>query len=154
MDAKLLKLPVQKVAVRLRYDSDEEIYGEIYLSRHSAVLSGPMTVREMLEEESSFFAFSSDRGDVLLNKSFVEVVRYDANLFPDELAAANLTGQRREMTLDLASGARVVGDLCEDLPPGRARPIDGLNQPGRFVRLRHQNEFLLVNKARILRGGR
>ena len=153
MDTNLLKLPVQKVPVRLRYASDEEIVGEIYLSQRSPIHLGPMTIRELLEQPAPFFAFArADRGDVLLNKELVEVVRYDRGLFADELAATDLIGRGRKVTIDLIGGLRVEGELCEDQPPERARPIDGLNQPGRFLRLRQEDQFVLVNKARVLRG--
>jgi len=151
MDTNLLKIPMQKVAVRLHYAGGEALSGEIYLSQHSSIHLGPMTVREMLEEEAPFFAFASAAGDCLLNKDQIEVVRYAADLFRDELESASLVERGRTVVTDLASGLRVEGELCEDLPPERSRRIDGLNQAGRFLRLRQGDEFLLVNKTKILR---
>jgi hypothetical protein len=152
MDTTALRLPVQTVAVRLRYQAHDEVIGEVYLSRQSALREGPMTVRELLEGEARFFAFARPECPAeLLNKDLIETIEYDSGLFPEELAEAELIPRTAGLLIELNSGRRIEGELCEDLPPERSRALDGLNQRGRFLRIRQQGSFVLINKARIAR---
>jgi hypothetical protein len=64
--------------------------------------------------------------------------------------AVELFEHRHEVRLELASGGALDGSLLYQAPAERARVVDHLNQPVRFVDLWQDDRRCLVNKAFIV----
>jgi hypothetical protein len=105
-------------------------------------------VLELVEHASAFLParVPAERHVVIFNKETVVWIGVDAALVEEELYEF-----RHDVRLELVGGAELSGELLYSMPHEKARVVDYLNAPGRFVRLWTPKTLYLVNKAYLER---
>lgn len=107
---------------------------------------------ERLNDDADFFPFLPvDAAEpVILNKRQVAWVSFDLRTFPasPEDEPPEVAGPEHRVTV-FCRGRRLEGVLVIALPEDKSRVLDGLNQPGRFLRVREGDLLFYVSRDHI-----
>lgn len=147
-----LKVPKRAVQVELHLYEVGPRRFELYLAEQGARDPRPESVVARLEDDAQFLPGRdvSEEEWALVNKA--AIVWADV---PEEAAVLSLEEElydhRRPLEVELIGGGVLRGELLYSAPDNRARTVDYLNQPGRFLRVFRGGGLALVNKGWILR---
>ena len=145
-----LQVPKQRVEVEILACGERRAV-TVFLSEFVPERAGPERVSDLLERDEPFFpaldhttarmTFVS-RAAVVLARVPRELEEHDAH----DVAAPT----EHEVEVRLLDGEVVRGIVSYVLAPENARPVDFLNEPGRFFRLLVATDYvLLVNKQHV-----
>lgn len=129
--------------------------GVLFLDPASARHDGPQTLAEYLEEGEEFLPFQTGADFQFVPKSSIELARVreeDESVLPWDdipLVPSDEDDAPQEVRLKIVmrGGAVIEGEILSAMPPGQRRLIDYLNQPSRFLALRHGETVTMVNKV-------
>lgn len=148
-----LRVPTIPTEVQILYADEMHLAGTVFLPALAHRHGGPARPEEWINDEVPFFPFvePTRKGAILLNKDRVVVLSVAVEHAPppedDEEAAAPLyraTAVRVE-----CAGRPFDGVLHIEMPAGRERVQDYLNQRSRFVPLYSENTCHLIRKIHI-----
>ena len=151
-----MSLAVDKVKKRvtITMSDDARLEGNIFLSPVSELGVGEQTVLEALTSDDSFIPFETTDGEY----SFINLRRIMMLSTPVEEASeeadpedCKLNVQASRVVVFLLNGQMVRGEVCIDMPEGKARLSDWLNQLDRFLVLRDELGETLINLKFVLR---
>lgn len=150
-----LKIRKQAVAVELAMASGEPRRVEVFVAEHRANEYRRQDVLDLLEHLQAFLPArdpATGRGEIF-NKDALLWIALPLSPFGSgpEDAPEELFEFRRPVRLDLLGGQSVSGELLYSAPAESTRPVDYVNEPGRFVRLWTKDFLYLINKAFVLR---
>jgi hypothetical protein len=146
-----LKVPKRAVFVEVHLREVGVRRLEIFLAEQGRRDPRPESVVDRFEDDELFLPGRDADTDawMLVNKDAIvwaSVPVQAATLSLDE----ELFDHRRAIQVELMGGALVEGDLLYSAPGDRARSVDYLNRPGRFLRMYFEDGLALVNKRWII----
>jgi hypothetical protein len=125
----------EKLKGRVMLAEGPAIDGDLHLQPRVAWRDGPETVLEMLNRRDRFFAIGLPDG----RASFVSKSQVAAVYHPDDCPPAQAERQRAArrlaVTVVLVGGREIEGVALSELPSGRGRALDFLNDKGDFFEL-------------------
>ena len=132
--------PKNAVRVELALADRAPAEVELFVAEHQALI-------RLLEGDLEFLPAHDVRADawIVLRRSSVLWARLPPD--PDDL---ELYDHWQDVRIELAGGSGLDGSLLYTAPPERARVVDHLNEPGRFLELWQEERRCLVNKAFIV----
>jgi hypothetical protein len=136
-----LRVPKKAVAVELTLVDRGAARIELFVAEAQGVAP-------LLEGDFEFLPGHDVDEDtwVVLRRSSVLWVRLTPE--PESL---ELFDHAQDVRIDLAGGSSLDGSLLYTAAPERARVVDHLNEPGRFLELWQEERLCLVNKAYIVK---
>jgi hypothetical protein len=136
----------------LTLSSGKTVRGCFFVAGATARLSGPERVCDVLNAEQGFFPFEvhDDTGTrtVLFNRGqivLVAVEDHEARLDPGYDIAT-----RRNVSVRLSTGRRIVGTVRVYRPEGRDRLSDWARQADQFRYVEADDTTLIVNVAHVI----
>jgi hypothetical protein len=125
------------------------IEGDLHLQPRVAWRDGPETVLEMLNRRDRFFAIGlPERKASFVSKSQVVAVFHPDDRPPDQ--TERQSGARRlAVKVMLVGGREIEGVVMSDLPSGRGRALDFLNDKGDFFELVTSAGPVCVNRTLV-----
>jgi hypothetical protein len=146
-----LKVPKRGVFVELHLREVGVRQLEVFLAEQGPRDPRPESVVDRFEDDERFLPGRDAEADawILVNKDAIvwaSVPAEAAILSLDE----ELFDHRRAVRIELMGGASVEGELLYSAPEARARPVDYLNRPGRFLRVHGEGGLALVNKRWVI----
>ena len=147
-----LKVPKRRVTVELALQGSTPRQVEVFVAEQQAHAVQKEDVLNLLESEQAFLpAFDLEtKTGTLFNKDTVLWVGIQLAEQGDELEQ-ELFDNRRSVEVEVVGGTTLQGNFLYTAPSMRARVVDFLNHPGRFVRLWSEERLYLVNKSYVLR---
>lgn len=155
-----LRVPKRRLTVELVQRRSEPCRFEVFLAEHQDHSWHRQEVLDLLEEDAPFFPAHDEAsgGWVLIRRDSVVWVAIPGT----DLAAAAGAGEadedpdalfdhRHRVRLDLVGGRTLEGQLVYAAAPEKARAIDHMNGPSRFVRVFADDRVYLVAKSAVLR---
>ena len=147
-----LRIPKLAVQVEIHLRERQSRRVEIFLAEQGPRDPRPESVIDRLEDDEAFFpGRDPDSGEwMFVNKDAIvwaEVPQDAATLSLEE----QLFDHRRPVRVEVLGSEALDGELLYSAPETRARPIDYLNRPGRFVRVHRDGGLALVGKRWIVR---
>ncbi len=125
----------RRLSVRVTLAEGLVIQGEIHLQPRVAWRDGPETPVEMLNREDAFFPLSLPHGEIVfVAKEQVAAVTYEQAVSFDDPERQN-AARSIPLEIMMVGGGEHRGIAITELPPTRARALDFLNGPERFLRL-------------------
>jgi len=125
------------------------LVGDLHLQPHASRHSGPETPEDMLNRPDAFFPVTADDGHtVLLAKAQVLALGVAPGLLlldKDRLSAARST----RLKIEFSDSSVLSGTVTIELPPGRPRALDFLNDRPGFFALRVSDAVRYVNRAHL-----
>jgi hypothetical protein len=146
-----LKVPKRAVQVELHLHEVGVRRLEVFLAEHGPRDPRPESVVDRLEDDEAFLPGRDPDADawMLVNKDAIVWAS-----LPAEAATLSLDDElfdhRFSIHVELFGGEKLEGELLYSAPGARARPVDYLNQPGRFVRVFRGGGLALINKRWLI----
>ena len=110
-----------------------QLTGYIFLNASTETVPRLQTILELLETEGRFLPFENVNGDCeFLNQEHIVWLTSAVEPEPDN---SLIEPERREVTVFLAGGKRIRGEMVMELPREKDRMSDWLNSAGRFLTL-------------------
>jgi hypothetical protein len=138
------------VPVRVRLNSGRQISAVVQCAEQSDKHLGRERVKDVLNAEEPLVPLWNEttQANTLVNKAFIELVELEEPDLsrPDD---PDLT-DRRPVTILLASGTSVRGNLIISTPPGQDRTLDFLNRGERFFYLETEQAHCIVHLAHVV----
>ncbi|TFG48004.1 MAG: hypothetical protein E4H38_07190 [Gemmatimonadales bacterium] len=125
------------------------IDGDLHLQPRVAWRDGPETVLEMLNRRDRFFAIGLPDGKAsFVSKSQVAAVFHADDRSPDQVERQE--GARPlAVKVMLVGGREIEGVVMSELPMGRGRALDFLNDKGDFFELVTSTGPVCVNRTLV-----
>ncbi|MFH1139624.1 MAG: hypothetical protein V1816_26395 [Pseudomonadota bacterium] len=137
----------KKAAIVLSDQS--QLTGYIFLGAFTETGSRPQTILELLEAEGRFLPFENSNGDCeFLNQD--HIVWLSAALDPEQ-PKGPIEPEKRTVTVFLAGGKRIRGEMLMELPREKARLSDWLNSTGRFMTLQDGKREVHLNSRYVIK---
>jgi hypothetical protein len=125
------------------------IDGDLHLQPRVAWRDGPETVLEMLNRRDRFFAIGlPDAKASFVSKSQVVAVFHPDDCPPDQ-AERQRAARRLAVKVVLVGGREMDGVVMSELPSGRGRALDFLNDKGDFFELVTSAGPVCVNRTLV-----
>ena len=140
-----LRVPQRKVEVRVLLHGGEERSGVLYTALSNPEGRPGRLVDRLDDDAEAFLPFARDGRRELLHKSWVVWIRVDGEESHDEEAT-----HAERLSITLAGGATVQGDVRYVMPPQRERLLDYLNAAPQFLPVRDAGTTTLVNRDFIV----
>ncbi len=142
------RISVATRSIKLTLSNGIQVSGETFLQLHGEQLTGLQRVGEILNGDDNFLPFRHEDNVKLVNLEQVVSVEVAAEEEFDPLLAL---GEEHHIQVEA-----VVGDLLDvhifvNLPGGRNRVKDFLNQKKRFLLFRQEDRILYLAQNKILR---
>ncbi|MCF6179119.1 MAG: hypothetical protein L3J63_06990 [Geopsychrobacter sp.] len=145
MNEQRIKVDSRNIEIVLA--SGERLQAEIFLQLHGLHLTGPQRVGEVLNGEESFLPIRIDQGVRLVNLDQVIAVYVAAS---DEFDPLLELGAEHEVYVTSMVGDSLKARIFVNLPHGRNRAKDFLNQPKRFLLFLQEKTVVYLAKKSIL----
>jgi len=152
-----LRIPKIAVTVELNLDGKEVRQLEVFVAEHLAHSYRRQHVADLLASSEQFHPARdpADKSWALFNKAvavWFRVPLTDGNLPVEESEVAQeLFDKQHRVVVEMTTGERLEGELLYSLPRERSRPVDYLNDCGRFFRLWTTTHLYLVNTGYVIR---
>ncbi|MBU2551758.1 MAG: hypothetical protein KKB20_25330 [Proteobacteria bacterium] len=149
----MASLAVDKIKkkVNLSLSDGVQYAGFFFLSPFSETGSGRETLLDLLGGRERFIPFETGEGQVyFLNNDHIVWVASARE--PDE-HEASVPPDRRNVTVHLADGKRLRGDVVMALPDEKSRLSDWLNELSKFMVLRDEKREVLINVNYVVKIG-
>jgi len=152
-----LRIPKIPVTVELNLDGKEIRRVEVFVAEHLADSYRRQHVADLLASAEQWHPAHDIALDsfALFNKAIAVWIRVpltDGNLPVEETDLTDeLFDNRHAVTVVMTTGESLEGELLYSLPKERSRPVDYLNQSGRFFRLWTATHLYLVNTGYVIR---
>ncbi|HEY6066741.1 MAG TPA: hypothetical protein VIY96_11325 [Thermoanaerobaculia bacterium] len=126
---------------------------ELYLAEHGAHDFVRQRVVDLIEQANSFLpACDVESGQwESFNARSVVWIGIPRPAVEAEGSADELFEHRRGISVTLADGGSLEGEVLYSAPEGEARLVDYLNRRDRFLRLWSGDRLFLVNKESVVR---
>ncbi|HKA91599.1 MAG TPA: hypothetical protein VKE22_28245 [Haliangiales bacterium] len=141
-----LRVPKRRLTVELAQRGSEPSELDVFLAEHQDHSWHRQEVLDLLEEDAPFFPAHAADGWVLIRRDSLVWVAV-----PGQEEDDTLFDYRHRVKLDLVDGRTLEGRLLHSAPRERARAIDHMNAPSRFIRVFTEDRVYLVAKAAVLR---
>ena len=142
------RIMVEPRGVELTLSSGLQLHGDFFLQLHGAHLTGLQRVEEILNESDCFVPIRVDGRVELINLEQVVSVSLLAEMEIDPLLTL---GSEHRICVEPAVGPPLALRIFVNLPSGRERAKDFLNQPRRFLPFLQEDRLLYLARAWILR---
>lgn len=121
--------------------------GVVFLSPSAYTHIGQQTLMDLLREKGDFFPFRGENGAFLVvNKETVSHIRYQPS---ERERAAETLGTPVEVRISFIGGELLQGTVVIEMPEGRTRLLDFINEARGFFVLRSDEAHYLVNVDQI-----
>lgn len=141
------RISVDTRVVRIELSNGQQLEGEMFLQLHGLHQSGPQRVGEVLGSEDAFLPLRVAGQVKLINLDQVVAVAVAAELEFDPLLEL---GERHEVQVTAAGGEPLEAEIFVNLPNGRNRSKDFLDQKKRFLLFRCGDEVVYLARRHIL----
>ena len=136
----------QKVAVTLSLVDGQMREGTMFLSPFSSYHSGPQTLIDLMSEEEQFAPFvGSDGSFRLINKTQISHIKYQK--IPDD---SLVLGTPLEVTVTFTNSRQLSGTVVLEVPEGKSRLLDFMNNNRDFFGLTSTEGDYIVNPNIII----
>ncbi len=132
----------------LTLSNGSQLSGETFLQLYGEHFSGLQTVGEILNGDDNFLPLRYDGKVELINLEQVVSVSVSAEEEFDPLLAL---GEEHQLWIEPTVGPALEVHIFVNLPGGRNRVKDFLNQKCRFLLLLHEKQIIYLARNRILR---
>jgi len=153
------QIPKVRVQVEGRLDSGAPFRGHFYLSENTAQQSGRQRLEDFLNQDKDFLPLVlADGGFHFVNKrqiTYLLTSELDRDHFQEELLLQPIA-----VALTFHDGEEMTVEAYPDLPEGRRRASDFMNQPRQFLPVYRGaaktiiNKFLVLYFCEVTAGGR
>jgi len=145
----IFQVPKFEAKVELLLADNRRLNGRIFLPILTSSPLGHTPLIDWLNEHTDFFPFLSDTGkeaEILSKQALVEaIVRTDLYQSEfDEIMEQTVWVEQIEVRCE--PYVVLTGSVLLNLPPGRSRVLDYLNQTVRFFALRNGSRSHIINK--------
>ncbi len=134
--------------IKLTLSNGMQLSGETFLQLHGEHLTGLQRVGEILNGDDNFLPFRHGDTVELVNLDQVVSVEVAAEEEFDPLLAL---GEEHQINVEPVVGATIDVRIFVNLPGGRNRVKDFLNQQKRFLLLLQDDRILYLAQNKILR---
>ncbi|PLX77949.1 MAG: hypothetical protein C0614_09200 [Desulfuromonas sp.] len=133
--------------VTLFYSDGSVISGVVFLSPSAYTHIGRQTLVDLLKEKGEFFPFRSgnDRFYVI-NKRSITHIRYQPAV---KEKGADVLGTPVEINIEFIGGEQLAGQILIEMPEGRTRLFDFINEIKGYFVLTTEEAHYLVNASLI-----
>ena len=139
----------ERVKGRVVLAEGPAIEGDLHLQPRVAWRDGPETVLEMLNRRDRFFAIGLPDGKAsFVSKCQVAAVYHPDDCPPDQVERQR-TARRLAVKLVLVGGREIEGVVLSELPSGRGRALDFLNDKGDFFEVVTSAGPVCVNRTLV-----
>ncbi len=142
------RISVETRQVKLTLSSGSQLTGETFLQLHGEHLSGLQKVGEILNGEDNFLPLRYEGKVELINLEQVVSIAVAAEEEFDPLLAL---GEEHQIWIEPTVGEAINVRIFVNLPGGRNRVKDFLNQKIRFLLLLQKDQIIYLARNRILR---
>ena len=142
------RISVAKRQIKLTLSNGTQINGETFLQLHGEHLTGLQRVEEILNGEDNFLPLLHNGQVELFNLEQVVSVEVAAE---DEFDPLLALGEVHQIKVEPTVGAPLNVRIFVNLPGGRNRVKDFLNQQKRFLLLCQNDHILYLARNKILR---
>jgi hypothetical protein len=143
------QIPKVRVQVEGRLDSGAPFRGHFYLSENTPQQSGRQRLEDFLNQDKDFLPLVlPDGGFHFINKrqiTYLLTSELDRNHFQEELLLQPIA-----VALTFHDGEEMAVEALPDLPEGRRRASDFMNQPSQFLAVYRGAEKTIINKHLVL----
>ena len=124
------------------------ISGEAFLQLHGAHLTGPQRIGEVINSDEDFLPVRSPEGVELIN---LEQVVSVATAATEEFDPLLKLGEEHQIQVEPSVGEPLHLRIFVNLPGGKTRVKDFLNQDKRFLLFLYDDKVIYLARNRILR---
>ncbi|MFK5925820.1 MAG: hypothetical protein QM483_04225 [Desulfuromusa sp.] len=142
------RISVETRKIKLTLSNGKHLSGETFLQLHGERLIGLQTVGEILNGDDIFLPFRHEDNVELVNLEQVVSVEVAAEEEFDPLLAL---GEEHQIQVEAVVGEALDVRIFVNLPGGRNRVKDFLNQQKRFLLLLQDDRILYLARDKILR---
>ncbi len=141
------KISVETRRIELVLTNGARLNGEMYLQLHGYHRAGPQRVGEVLNDENNFLPVRTEEGTKLINLAQIVAVSVSADDEFDQILALGETHQLRVIT---SIGEIFDALIYVNLPSGRNRPKDFLDQKKRFLLFLVEEKVVYIARRKII----
>ena len=142
------KISVATRKVELTLSNGSQLIGETFLQLHGEHLTGLQKIGEILNGEDNFLPLRYEGKVELINLEQVVSVSVAAEKEFDPLLAL---GEEHQLWIEPTVGQALDVHIFINLPGGRNRVKDFLNQQTRFLLFLHEDRIIYLSRNKILR---
>lgn len=146
------RIEKDRTEVSLLTVSGETISGWLFVQPYLPARNGKEHPVDVLNSATEFVPIETESGIVLVAKSAIAEVEYDA-LASDQVAGAMPIGVAVTLSLQVRGGKIVEGNIWVEGPVNTPRLLDFMNRAAhsaeRFVTLRADSRVRLINRSHI-----
>lgn len=145
MDERRIEKETRRVLFALSDGS--EIRGEVFLRLYEAHHAGLQKLGGLLNEKKPFIPIKTNDGVLLINRSHIVLGQVDLESEKDDLMDL---GEKYTISVKLAKGKELRGEIFVNLSEGANRVKDYFNQPTDFLPLIQSEHVVYLNQQFIL----
>lgn len=134
--------------VELTFSNGSRLSGEMFLQLHSAHLTGPQRLDEILNGEETFLPLRTATWVELINLDQVVSITTEVQ---DELDPLLVLGAEHRLKIETLNGEILPLYTFINLPETTNRTKDFLNQKKRFLLFLREGEIVYLARNRIIR---
>lgn len=141
------KIEKQTRTAAFALSSGKTVEGEVFLRLYEAHHTGPQKIGDLLNGDTPFIPVKTPDGVVLLNLRQIVSAKVPLEEEQDDLM---ILGQKLSVTVEMTNAWEQSGDVYVNLPEGKDRLKDYINQPGLFFPLFDSKLIVYINRLHIL----
>lgn len=141
------RISVEARSVELTLTDGSKLAGEMYLQLHGLHQSGTQRVGEVLNGENNFLPVRTAEGLKLVNLAQVVTVSVSAEIEFDSILSL---GKKHSVVVTVSTGDSLDALIYVNLPSGRNRAKDFLDQKKRFLLFIVEENVVYVARKKIL----
>lgn len=142
------RISVQTRRVEIALTNGERLKGELFLQLHGAHIDGPQRLGEILNGEDSYIPLRHDGQIDLINLEQVVAVSSSATEEVDDLLKI---GEEHQVKVYTTTGQSMDLRIYVNLPCGKTRVKDFLNQRKKFLLFLHDDTVIYLSRDNIIR---
>ena len=142
------KITVETRSVKIILSNGAEIRGETFLQLHGVHQDGLQRIGEVLNSDENFLPVRGASGVELINLEQVVSISTAAE---EELDPLLELGEEHHIEVEPSHGKTLQVKIFVNLPGGKTRVKDFLNQESRFLHFLYQDQILYIARKRIMR---
>ncbi len=142
-----LHVSVEARTVQLVLTNGSKLTGEMYLQLHGLHQSGTQRVGEVLNGENNFLPIRTSEGLKLVNLAQIVTVSVSAEIEFDPILSL---GEEYQVTVTTSTGDILETRIYVNLPSGRNRAKDFLDQKKRFLLFIEGENVVYIARRKIL----
>ena len=122
--------------------------GIVFLSAAAYNNMGQQTLLDLLKESGDFFPVRSEAGEFCAtNKQTITHIRFEP---PEQEEEYQSLGDREDVGIKFVGGEQLKGTLVIEMPEGRNRLFDFINDMEGFFLLQNEEAHYMVNVSQVL----